>query len=52
VYLLTDETYRREFRNEIVHELRQAFAVRCAFRQGLDGAGSAPAATSGPPGIT
>ncbi len=31
VYLLTDETYRREFRDEVVGELRQAFAVRAAY---------------------
>jgi hypothetical protein len=35
VYLLTDETYRREFRNEVVAELRQAFAVRAAYRVDL-----------------
>ena len=28
VYLVTDLTYRREFRGEVVGELRQAFAVR------------------------
>jgi hypothetical protein len=32
VYLLTDETYRREFRDEVVGELRQAFAVRAVYR--------------------
>jgi hypothetical protein len=31
VYLLTDETYRREFRDEVVRDLRQAFAVRAAY---------------------
>jgi hypothetical protein len=31
VYLLTDETYRREFRDEVVGDLRQAFAVRAAY---------------------
>ena len=31
VYLLTDETYRREFREEVVSDLRQAFAVRAAY---------------------
>ncbi|MGQ0825103.1 MAG: hypothetical protein ACT4OX_08790 [Actinomycetota bacterium] len=31
VFLLTDETYRREFRDEVVGELRQAFAVRAAY---------------------
>jgi hypothetical protein len=31
VYLLTDPTYRAEFRGEVVGELRQAFAVRAAY---------------------
>jgi hypothetical protein len=31
VYLLTDQTYRAEFRGEVVGELRQAFAVRAAY---------------------
>jgi len=31
VVLLTDQTYRSEFRGEIVGELRQAFAVRAAY---------------------
>lgn len=31
VYLLTDQTYRREFRDDVVAELRQAFAVRAAY---------------------
>ena len=33
VYLLTDQTYREEFRTEVVGELRQAFAVRAAYRR-------------------
>ena len=28
VYLATDSTYRAEFREEVVAEVRQAFAVR------------------------
>jgi hypothetical protein len=32
VYLLTDETYRREFRDEVLSELREAFAVRAVYR--------------------
>jgi hypothetical protein len=32
VFLLTDETYRREFRDEVVSELHQAFAVRAAYQ--------------------
>ncbi len=35
VYLLTDETYRREFRDEVVGDLRQAFAVRAAYLRHL-----------------
>jgi hypothetical protein len=31
VYLLTDPTYRAEFRGEVVGELREAFAVRAAY---------------------
>jgi hypothetical protein len=31
VYLATDETYRREFRAEVLLDLRQAFAVRAAY---------------------
>lgn len=36
VYLLTDATYRREFREEVVADLRQAFAVRAAYRAAVD----------------
>ena len=28
VYLVTDATFRKEFRDEVVTEVRQAFAVR------------------------
>jgi hypothetical protein len=35
VYLLTDQTYRAEFRGEVVGELRQAFAVRAAYLSAL-----------------
>jgi hypothetical protein len=41
VYLLTDETYRREFRDEVVGDLRQAFAVRAAYLRHLATAGAA-----------
>jgi hypothetical protein len=35
VYLATDATYRDEFRTDIVPEVRQAFAVRTAYRSCL-----------------
>lgn len=35
VYLVTDETYRREFRDDVVGELREALAVRAAYRARL-----------------
>ena len=35
VVLVTDETYRREFRDDVVAELREALAVRAAYRQHL-----------------
>ncbi len=41
VYLLTDETYRQEFRDEVVGDLRQSFAVRAAYLQYLGSAESA-----------
>jgi hypothetical protein len=31
VYLATDETYRREFREEVVGDIRRAFAVRARY---------------------
>ncbi len=31
VYLVTDATYREEFRTDVVDEVRQAFAVRAAY---------------------
>jgi hypothetical protein len=31
VYVLTDATYRREFLEEVLAELRQAFAVRAVY---------------------
>jgi hypothetical protein len=40
VVLVTDETYRSEFRKEILDELRQTFAVRLVYlrvREGQDG---------------
>jgi hypothetical protein len=36
VYVVTDVTYRREFRQEVVNELRQAFAVRAVYRADID----------------
>ncbi len=35
VYLVTDPTYREEFRTDVASELREAFAVRAAYRWGL-----------------
>jgi hypothetical protein len=35
VYLVTDPTYRGEFRTDIASELREAFAVRAAYRWSL-----------------
>jgi hypothetical protein len=40
VYLATDETYRREFRAEVLLDLRQAFAVRAAYLGYLAGTSS------------
>jgi hypothetical protein len=48
VYVVTDQTYRREFREEVVHELRQAFAVRAVYRANLDAAADASATTIAP----
>ncbi|HWC68043.1 MAG TPA: hypothetical protein VG478_08265 [Acidimicrobiales bacterium] len=36
VYLVTDPTYREEFRTDVASELREAFAVRAAYRWALD----------------
>ena len=44
VVLVTDDGYRREFRDGVVTELREALAVRCAYRAEL--AGSARPAES------
>lgn len=35
VVLVTDETYRREFRDDVIAELRESLAVRAAYRQHL-----------------
>lgn len=35
VYLATDQGYRAEFREEVVAEVRQAFAVRALYRQAI-----------------
>lgn len=35
VYLVTDATYRREFRDDVVAELREALAVRAVYRHVL-----------------
>ena len=32
VYVVTDDTYRREFRDDVIAELREALAVRAAYR--------------------
>ena len=47
VYLVTDVTYRREFRDEVVGELRQAFAVRAVYRAHRN-ATAGPSATISP----
>jgi len=46
VYLLTDDTYRREFRDEVVAELHQAFAVRAVYLAFLDEEAGASATIS------
>jgi hypothetical protein len=35
VYLVTDPTYRAEFRTDVASELREVFAVRAAYRWAL-----------------
>jgi hypothetical protein len=35
VYLVTDPTYRNEFRTDVASELREAFGVRAAYRWAL-----------------
>jgi len=35
VVLVTDDTYRHEFRDDVIGELREALAVRCAYRRQL-----------------
>ena len=40
VYVLTDATYRKEFLDEVLVELRQAFAVRAVYLAARAGAGS------------
>jgi hypothetical protein len=42
VYLVTDPTYRDQFRTDVASDLREAFAVRAAYRWGLAD-GSSPA---------
>jgi hypothetical protein len=42
VYLVTDPTYRQEFREEVVAEVRQAFAVREVYLDALHGTGEVP----------
>jgi hypothetical protein len=37
VYVLTDATYRKEFLDEVLAELRQAFAVRAVYLASRDG---------------
>ena len=38
VVLVTDDTYRHEFRDDGVTELREALAVRCAYRHEMEAA--------------
>jgi hypothetical protein len=40
VYLVTDPTYRDEFRTDVASELREAFGVRAAYRWALAEASS------------
>jgi hypothetical protein len=40
VYLVTDPTYRDEFRTDVASELREAFGVRAAYRWALAGESS------------
>ncbi|MCL4292367.1 MAG: hypothetical protein KJ056_04985 [Acidimicrobiia bacterium] len=42
VYLVTDPTYRAEFREEVVGEVRQALAVRAVYLAALGGAAGSP----------
>ena len=39
VYVLTDATYRKEFLDEVLVELRQAFAVRAVYLAARAGSG-------------
>ena len=55
VYVITDETYRREFFDEVVAEVRQALAVRTVYLRalvpnGLRGAAAPGGALPPPPG--
>ena len=36
VYLVTDPTYREEFRTDMASEVREAIAVRAAYRYNLE----------------
>jgi hypothetical protein len=40
VYLVTDPSYRDEYRTGVASELREAFAVRAAYRWSLAEEGS------------
>jgi hypothetical protein len=42
VVIVNDETYRREFRDDVVTELRESLAVHCAYRHELTGAPQPP----------
>jgi len=42
VYLITDTTYREEFRDEVVAEVRQALAVRALYLSAPGGPGPVP----------
>lgn len=48
VYLVTDETYRAEFREEVVAEVRQAFAVREVYLAGRESDLTTPAGRQRP----
>lgn len=49
VVLLTDATYREEFLDDVVSEVRDAFAVRAVYRAALDVVPGGPAPGTGRP---
>lgn len=50
VVLLTDATYREEFLDDVVSEVRDAFAVRAVYRAALAASGARLAGAAAPPG--